>query len=186
MSLARVLALFGRALLRRCPNCGGGPIFNRWFRMRDRCPRCGLELHRGEEGYQVGAYMFNIIAAELIFAALFVGVLVATWPDPPWNLLLYGGMGLIIVAPVVFYPFSRPSFWPLTWCSGRCCRPSGRRRSSSGVRIRTFYPSPMFAGHADCPVPACPSPFRGSHVSSARRRRVELRGALWSHPRLPS
>ena len=83
MPLSRTLALFGRALLRRCPNCGGSPIFNGWFRMRDRCPRCGLELHRGEEGYQVGAYMFNIVAAELIFAALFVGVLVAPGPIRP-------------------------------------------------------------------------------------------------------
>ena len=91
MPLRRTLALFGRALLRRCP-------------------RCGLELHRGEEGYQVGAYMFNIVAAELIFAALFVGVLVATWPDPPWSLLLYGGMALMIVAPVVFYPYSKTIF----------------------------------------------------------------------------
>ena len=41
MLLPRPLALFGRALLRRCPNCGGRPIFDGWFRMRDRCPRCG-------------------------------------------------------------------------------------------------------------------------------------------------
>ena len=110
MPLSRTLALFGRALLRRCPDCGGRPIFDGWFRMRDRCPRCGIRLDRGEEGYQVGAYMFNIVAAELTFAALFVGVLVATWPDPPWNLLLYGGMALMIVAPVVFYPFSKTIF----------------------------------------------------------------------------
>jgi hypothetical protein len=31
--------------------------------------------------------MFNIIAAELIFAAIFVSVLPWTWPSPPWNLL---------------------------------------------------------------------------------------------------
>ena len=110
MSLSRFLALFGPALLRRCPNCGGRPIFDGWFRIRDRCPRCGLELQRGEEGYQVGAYMFNIVAAELAFAALFVGVLMATWPDPPWDLLLYGGMALMIVAPVVFYPLSKTIF----------------------------------------------------------------------------
>ena len=32
---------------------------------------CGFRFERGEEGYQVGAYMFNIIAAELLFAFLF-------------------------------------------------------------------------------------------------------------------
>jgi hypothetical protein len=35
-------------------------------------------MERGEEGYQVGSYMFNIIAAELIFAAIFLGVLLRT------------------------------------------------------------------------------------------------------------
>jgi uncharacterized protein (DUF983 family) len=110
MSLSRVFTLFARALVRRCPNCGGRPIFDGWFRMRERCPRCGLHLHRGEEGYQVGAYMFNIIAAELIFAAIFLAVLIATWPDPPWDLLLYGGMALMIVAPIVFYPLSKTLF----------------------------------------------------------------------------
>ena len=54
--------------------------------------------------------MFNIIAAELVFAALFVAILVATWPEPPWDFLLYGGMALMIVAPVVFYPFSKTIF----------------------------------------------------------------------------
>jgi uncharacterized protein (DUF983 family) len=114
MSVSRVLALFGRALVRRCPNCGGRPIFEGWFRMRERCPRCGLLLNRGEEGYQVGASMFNIIAAELVFAALFLAILVATWPDPPWDALLYGGMVLMIVAPVVFTLSPRPSSWPST------------------------------------------------------------------------
>jgi hypothetical protein len=34
--------------------------------MRERCPDCRLRTARGEEGYVVGAYMFNIMAAELI------------------------------------------------------------------------------------------------------------------------
>ena len=67
--------------------------------MQDRCPVCRIRLHRGEEGYQVGAYMFNIVAAELIFAAIFLGVLVYTWPTPPWDLLLYGGVILMVVVP---------------------------------------------------------------------------------------
>ena len=54
--------------------------------------------------------MFNIIAAELIFAAIFVGVLLWTWPSPPWNLLQYGGIVLMVLAPVIFYPFSKTLF----------------------------------------------------------------------------
>lgn len=108
--LTRIARLAWRAARLRCPNCGGRPIFEAWFRMRERCPSCGLHLQRGEEGYLVGAQMFNIIASELAFAAVFVGTMVATWPTPPWNLLLYGGMALMVVMPLVFYPFSKTIF----------------------------------------------------------------------------
>lgn len=78
--------------------------------MRPRCPSCGLRLERGEHGYQVGSYMFNIVAAELIWAAIFLGILVATWPSPPWDALLYGGIAMMIIAPFLFFPFSKTLF----------------------------------------------------------------------------
>jgi hypothetical protein len=78
--------------------------------MRERCPVCGIRLARGEEGYQVGAYMFNMVAAELIFAVIFLAILVYTWPEPPWNRLLYGGIALMIVLPALLYPFSKTIF----------------------------------------------------------------------------
>jgi uncharacterized protein (DUF983 family) len=102
--------LFTRALRLRCPNCGGGPLFERWLRIRDRCPACGLRTERGEEGYVVGAYMFNIMASELLWVALCVGLAVGTWPDPPWDLLLYGGGALMIAMPFACYPFSKTVF----------------------------------------------------------------------------
>ncbi len=102
--------LLGRALRLRCPTCGGGPLFHSWLRMRDRCPTCGMRLERGEDGYIVGAYMFNIMAAELSGGAIFLLVLAATWPDPPWNLLLWGGGALMIILPFLFYPFSKTLF----------------------------------------------------------------------------
>ena len=40
----------------------------------------------------------------------FVGVLLLTWPSPPWNLLLYGGVTLMVVLPLLFYPFSKTLF----------------------------------------------------------------------------
>ena len=78
--------------------------------MRERCPTCGIRFERGEQGYIVGAYMFNIVAAELIFAAIFVGTIVATWPEPPWALLEWGGVALMILLPILFYPLSKTLF----------------------------------------------------------------------------
>jgi uncharacterized protein (DUF983 family) len=110
LSPGHVARLFGRAVRLRCPNCGGGSLFVSWLRPRRHCPSCGLPLERGEDGYQVGSYMFNIIAAELIFAAVFLGVVLATWPDPPWLALQLGGGALMIAAPFAFFPFSKTLF----------------------------------------------------------------------------
>lgn len=109
-SWKRPIVLLWRGLRLRCPNCGGGPLFKSWLQMQARCPVCRMRLERGEEGYQVGAYMFNIVAAELFFAAIFLAILIYRWPSPPWTLLLYGGMVMMVIVPVLFYPFSKDVF----------------------------------------------------------------------------
>ena len=78
--------------------------------MRPYCPACGLPLERGDQGYQVGSYMFNIVASELLFVLVFLGVVLVTWPSPPWQLLQYGGIILMILAPILFFPFSKTLF----------------------------------------------------------------------------
>ena len=104
------LRLFARALRLRCPNCGKGKPFVSWFRMRSHCEVCGLAFERGEDGYQVGSYMFNIAASEAVFAVVFLAVVAATWPSPPWTWLEYGGAALMIAAPLVLFPFSKTLF----------------------------------------------------------------------------
>ena len=58
----------------------------------------------------VGAYMFNIMAAELLWLAAFLVIVAATWPAPPWDWLLYGGGALMILAPLIGYPWARTLF----------------------------------------------------------------------------
>ena len=100
--------LLRRGLARRCPVCGRGPLFDGWFTLRARCGECGFSFERGEEeDYWLGAYLVNFIATEVIFALLLLGVLVATWPNPPWSSLLWIGAGQMIVTPIVLYPFSK-------------------------------------------------------------------------------
>ncbi len=108
--LQRITTLFLRALRLRCPSCGGHPIILRWFMVSDNCPVCGIRLQRGEQGYWVGAYMFNQIAAELVWAGSMVAVVWWTWPSPPWTGLLVGGVLLMVLVPVAFFPFSRLVF----------------------------------------------------------------------------
>jgi uncharacterized protein (DUF983 family) len=91
----------------RCPHCGGGPIFTSWSRLLPVCPVCGLGLERGEEGYWLGAYFFNLMAMETVFSIWVVGFLLETWPDPPWDIVQLSTAVLMVVFPIVFFPFSK-------------------------------------------------------------------------------
>lgn len=97
-----------RALLLRCPRCGGGGIWRSWFKMRHACPNCGLVLERGEsEDYWLGAYMFNLVAAEIISVAVAVLLIVASWPDVAWNFVWGISIILALLMPMLFLPFAR-------------------------------------------------------------------------------
>jgi uncharacterized protein (DUF983 family) len=98
---------FARGLRRRCPHCGAGPVTVRWLRLLAACPACRLRLDRGEPDYFLGAIVFNMAFAEGLFAAGLLAVLLWTWPHPPWDGLYYGGIAGLIVAPILFYPYSK-------------------------------------------------------------------------------
>jgi uncharacterized protein (DUF983 family) len=102
--------LLWRALALRCPNCGSRGIFASWFTLRERCPRCGLRLERGESDYFIGAYLLNLVAIEILLALAIFIVIIATWPDPPWTLLQYGGGLLMAAGAFLCYPFSKTTW----------------------------------------------------------------------------
>jgi uncharacterized protein (DUF983 family) len=106
----RIPLLLWRAVTRACPSCGGRPIFASYWKLRERCPSCDIKLERGEQGYVVGTYMFNLVASELIFAAVMITWVLHTWPDVPWNTVQYSGVTLMICLPILFYPFARSLF----------------------------------------------------------------------------
>ncbi len=111
VSLAR---LTGRALLRRCPRCGGGGIWRSFFAMKHACPTCGQVLERGESSdFWVGAYLINLVIAELMAVAIAAVLWLATWPRISFNVLWGASMALAIIMPIVFYPFAR-DLW-LAW-----------------------------------------------------------------------
>jgi len=85
-------------------------LFTGFFEMRERCPHCGILLARGEADYFIGAYTLNLIAVEILLALAFLVVVVATWPNPPWNALQYGGVVLSILGAVLCYPFAKTAW----------------------------------------------------------------------------
>lgn len=105
-TMGRLATLVGRALRWRCPNCGGRPVRASWMKRLPGCPVCGLRLDRGENDYFIGAYLLNLIVAEVLLGLGLLAVLLATWPEPPWDAIQYGGVALMILAPLAMYPFT--------------------------------------------------------------------------------
>lgn len=104
-----------RALTLRCPHCGGGGLYRRWVVIRPTCPRCGLRFDRGEEGYGVGTYMFNLIFSEFVLVVLLVLLVFGLdlgWSDTIETLAIAG----MATAPLVIYPFAKLLFLTFDLC----------------------------------------------------------------------
>ena len=99
-----------RALRLSCPNCGKSGQLKSWLKVKPHCDNCGLKFDRGEHDYFIGAYTINLIAAELIVVIAFVIGMFVTWPDVPWDGLMWGLAPLAILAPVITLPLAR-SLW---------------------------------------------------------------------------
>jgi hypothetical protein len=67
-------------------------------------------LERGERDYFVGAMMFNLALAELIFTVGFVSIVVASWPRVSWDVLQVVLPAGMVLAPILLYPVSK-LFW---------------------------------------------------------------------------
>lgn len=93
-------------ITKRCPRCGSGHLFRRYFTIVPDCPRCGLHFER-ESGYWAGALAINIIVTGGLFAIVFVALLAATIPKIPVVPLLLVLVPIVVIVPIVYYPFSK-------------------------------------------------------------------------------
>jgi len=111
MTLPTVLPSSGRRIARalalQCPECGSGRLFRRWLFLEPRCPHCALRTDRGNKDHFVGAYLVNLIIAEVLFAVGFGVWLLAVWPDVPWDRIEVVAVIAMILSPLVTYPFTR-------------------------------------------------------------------------------
>jgi len=101
--------LFRRAALRRCPVCGGGKIFRRWTQMADNCPTCGFRFER-IEGHWIGALGVNSVVSFATLLIVLVVAFIITYDDPSTTILLGITVGVAIVGPLLFFPYTR-TFW---------------------------------------------------------------------------
>jgi uncharacterized protein (DUF983 family) len=99
--------MMGRALVRRCPWCGGRKAwFKGWFRKDERCHTCGLRWRRGQDGFETGAMTINTIATFGLLTVVLIVVTVATYPELPIVPFVISMLVAAVVVPVVLYPFS--------------------------------------------------------------------------------
>ena len=94
-----------RGLVRHCPHCGSGHLFERWLSMRERCPRCGMRFER-QEGFMLGSMTINTIVTFLSLAAAVAVAMAVTWPEVPVGPVIGIGAATAIVVPLAFWPFS--------------------------------------------------------------------------------
>lgn len=97
-----------RGMAKRCGRCGGGRLFDGWFRLQERCPSCGYRFSR-EEGFWTGVFLVNFAVTEgLMFLALMAYILWRAGAEaggPLWPVLTTC-LGFAVLAPVVYYPFA--------------------------------------------------------------------------------
>ncbi len=108
-AIPRIPTLLLRGLTKRCPWCGKGNLFRRWFTLSERCPRCGLRFER-EEGAFLGSLAINFGVTSLAFIAVLVTWIALTLPDPPVVLITVASVAIALVLPLVIYPFAKTTW----------------------------------------------------------------------------
>jgi uncharacterized protein (DUF983 family) len=98
-----------RGLTKRCPACGQRKLFRRWFKIAERCSRCGLVFER-EEGAFLGSLAINYGVTGASAIVFLIVMLARTLPDPPLGIILGGAMGITIVVPLLVYPFAKTTW----------------------------------------------------------------------------
>ncbi len=69
----KVRRVLARGLRRRCPHCGRGPLFAKWFTLHERCRVCGLKIeHKPGDTWALWLIGDRVFIAVLIVAVFLV------------------------------------------------------------------------------------------------------------------
>jgi uncharacterized protein (DUF983 family) len=86
----------------RCPNCGEGPLFAGYLKVRTRCEACGFDLSKADSGDGPTVFIILIVGAVVSAGALIGDV--ALHP-PIWLELLVWPLVALVLALILLRPF---------------------------------------------------------------------------------
>lgn len=102
MSQPKLWKLLSRGATKKCPACGEGRLFTKFFDLADDCPRCGLRFER-IEGHWMGAIGLNTIIAFAVLLFVVAGSLIITKASGGWKpiaiALVTAGVVPILLSP---------------------------------------------------------------------------------------
>ena len=68
-----------RGFRRRCPQCGEGPLFERWVKTYERCSECGLRFQRDGGNTLMFIIITDRIPILIGIALLYFGIRPSNW-----------------------------------------------------------------------------------------------------------
>ena len=86
----------------RCPNCGRGPLFEGFLKVRARCEACGFDLARADTGDGPAVFVILVAGVVVVFAALFVEI---AYRPPIWLHLVIWLPAAVLVCLALLRPF---------------------------------------------------------------------------------
>jgi uncharacterized protein (DUF983 family) len=98
--------MFLRGSAGRCPICGSGHLFRRWFTMVEDCPRCSFHFER-VEGHWIGSLAVNTVVIMGLMFVVLMGTALVNFPDPLPSSLIFIEVAIAGIGPLVFFPASR-------------------------------------------------------------------------------
>jgi uncharacterized protein (DUF983 family) len=148
--------MVARGAICRCPRCGTSGVFASWFRLRDRCPGCGIRFER-EEGFWLGGYVINFATGEagiVVLLAVLIGMVVN---GHHINAALFIGLGLgiAVAGPVLTFPPSR-TVWSAVDLIMRPLSPEERVAAQDAVATAALREEPVTPPAARPPLPPRP------------------------------
>jgi uncharacterized protein (DUF983 family) len=101
-----------RGFMGRCPNCGEGHIFRAYLKVRDKCEKCGEELHH-QRADDAPPYLTILVVAHVIG---FIMVPVLTlYEDIPFWVQATLWPGLVLVLSLSLLPRIKGALVGLQW-----------------------------------------------------------------------